>query len=94
MGILDKISCPVCGGMGAQLRNKQLTGLGTPSASSITSSGKRYSARTIACKHCDAELDDRPEGDLTKTYIREALKERKGDPEGKYLSRKPTRRVN
>ena len=81
MGILDKISCPVCGGMGAQLRNKRWM----PTSRNIT---------TIACKHCDAELDDRPEGDLTKTYIREALKERKGDPEGKYLSRKPTRRVN
>ena len=82
MGILDKISCPVCGGMGAQIRNK----LGR------VSSTLEYT-RTLACKHCDAELDDRPDGDLTKTYIREALKERKGDPEGKYLSRKPTRRV-
>ena len=81
MGILDKISCPVCGGMGAQLRNKHWNPTGRDTT-------------TIACKHCDAELDDRPDGDLTKTYIREALKERKGDPEGKYLSRKPTRRVN
>ena len=61
MGILDKISCPVCGGMGAQIRNK----LGR------VSSTLEYT-RTLACKHCDAELDD-PE-----TYIRESLKEDKG----------------
>ena len=87
MPILDKIRCPICGGMGAQLRNITDVKL-------IEDAHWKTGNTTIACKHCDAELDDRPDGDLTKTYIREALKERKGDPKGKYLSRKPTRRVN
>jgi len=69
MGILDKIRCPVCGGMGAQLETPKLAS---------SDPAVNLSNTTIACKHCDAELDDRPEGDLTKTYIREALKEKKG----------------
>ena len=73
MGILHDVKCPVCGGMGAQIRNKP----------------PHYTTKTLACKHCDAELDS-GQGDM----IREALKERTSDPQGIYLSRKPTRRVN
>ena len=81
MAILDKIRCPICGGMGVQLRNKP----------------PHYTAKTIACKHCDAELDSghfTEESTGVEDIIREALEERKGDPEGIHLSRKPTRRAN
>ena len=71
MGILDKIRCPVCGGMGAQLRN-----ISDPAVNLIEDAHWKTGNTTIACKHCDAELDDRPEGQLTETYIREALKEK------------------